>query len=164
MRLSTSISLGLLLFLSMATPTISQPALAKPQLVATNKLNVRQLTFNRNLWNKQNISSYRYTLSNSCFCITDARGPVIIEVRNGKTTSITSVATGNPVNPDFFQNYDTIPKLFNVIQDAIARQASSLTVSYDHQLGYPKQINIDYDAQIADEELFLTVENFQVIQ
>nr|WP_224093435.1 DUF6174 domain-containing protein [Nostoc sp. MS1] len=164
MRLSTSVSLGLLLFLSMTAPTMSQPAVAKPQLVALSNLSTRQLYFNRNLWNKQNISNYRYTLSNSCFCIPEARGPVIIEVRNGQTTSITSVATGQPVNSEYFQNYNTIPKLFNLIQDAIARQASSLTVNYDTRRGYPTQINIDYSAQIADEELFLKIENFQVIQ
>ncbi|BCL35955.1 hypothetical protein NSMS1_24020 [Nostoc sp. MS1] len=143
---------------------MSQPAVAKPQLVALSNLSTRQLYFNRNLWNKQNISNYRYTLSNSCFCIPEARGPVIIEVRNGQTTSITSVATGQPVNSEYFQNYNTIPKLFNLIQDAIARQASSLTVNYDTRRGYPTQINIDYSAQIADEELFLKIENFQVIQ
>ncbi|WP_411908677.1 DUF6174 domain-containing protein [Nostoc sp. MS1] len=148
----------------MTAPTMSQPAVAKPQLVALSNLSTRQLYFNRNLWNKQNISNYRYTLSNSCFCIPEARGPVIIEVRNGQTTSITSVATGQPVNSEYFQNYNTIPKLFNLIQDAIARQASSLTVNYDTRRGYPTQINIDYSAQIADEELFLKIENFQVIQ
>ncbi|MEA5507094.1 DUF6174 domain-containing protein [Halotia wernerae UHCC 0503] len=57
-----------------------------------------------------------------------------------------------------------MPKLFNVIQDAIVRRASSLNVWYDARLGYPIQIDIDYSAQIADEELYLTIENFEVIQ
>jgi hypothetical protein len=129
-----------------------------------NNLNSRRLIFNRRLWNQQNISNYHYTLSNSCFCIPEARGPVVIEVRNGETVSITSVATGESVDPRFFKQYSTIPKLFNVIQDAIQRQASSLNVQYNSRYGYPTQIDIDYNSQIADEEIFLRIENFKILQ
>ncbi|MHC5717758.1 MAG: DUF6174 domain-containing protein [Nostoc sp.] len=56
--------------------------------------NLRQLRTNRRLWNQQKIDNYRYKLSNSCFCIPEFRGPLIIEVRNGRTTSITDANTG----------------------------------------------------------------------
>ncbi|BAY77722.1 hypothetical protein NIES25_41900 [Nostoc linckia NIES-25] len=165
MRLSLIISVGLLLLTGLNLPVMSQPPIEVAQLAANNNLAQRRLKFNRNLWNKQNISNYRYTLSNSCFCIPEARGPVIIEVRNGETKSITSVATGQPVeNREFFQKYNTIPKLFNVIQDAISRKASNLDVNYSPRLGYPTQINIDYNSQIADEEIYLTIENFEQIK
>ncbi|QLE57841.1 DUF6174 domain-containing protein [Nostoc sp. TCL26-01] len=163
MRLPLIIGVGLLVSLSFNLPVLSQPntTVQIAQATLNNKLNLRLLKYNRSLWNSKNIFNYRYTLSNSCFCIPDARGPVIIEVRNGQTVSITSVATGQPADPQFFQRYNTVPKLFDVIQDAIARRADSLNVSYNHRLGYPTQINIDYESQIADEELFLTIENFQ---
>ncbi|MDZ8078305.1 MAG: DUF6174 domain-containing protein [Nostoc sp. DcaGUA01] len=165
MRLSIIISVGLLLFAGLNLPVMSESPIEIAQLAANNNLSQRQLNFNRSLWNKKNISNYRYTFSNGCFCIPEARGPVIIEVRNDQTKSITSVATGQPVeNPEFFEKYNTIPKLFNVIQDAINRKASSLNVSYSPQLGYPTQINIDYNAQIADEEIYLTIENFEQIK
>lgn len=164
MRFSIIISVGLLLLAGLNLPVMSQPTIEVAQLAANNNLAQRRLNFNRNLWNKQNISNYRYTLSNSCFCLPDARGPVIIEVRNGQTTSITSVETGQPVNPEFFNNYNTIPKLFNLIQDAINRRADRLDVDYNARLGYPTQISVDYSFQIADEEIYLTIENFQVIQ
>jgi hypothetical protein len=51
-----------------------------------------------------------------------------------------------------------------VIKDAIARNASSLTVKYDPKLGYPTQINIDYDQQMADEELYLTIEKLYQVR
>ncbi|MBC1238788.1 DUF6174 domain-containing protein [Nostoc sp. 2RC] len=165
MRFSIVISVGLLLLAGLNLPVMSQPSIEIAQLVANNNLNQRRLNFNRRLWNNQNISNYRYTFSNGCFCIPEARGPVIIEVRNGKIKSITSVATGQPVqNPEYFQNYNTIPKLFNVIQDAINRKAYSLDVAYNPRLGYPTQINIDYNSQIADEEIYLTIENFEEIK
>jgi Family of unknown function (DUF6174) len=165
MRLPLIFGMGLVLSLSLNLPVVSQPTTVQiAQAPSNNNLNARRLRVNRELWNRQNISNYRYTLSNSCFCIPDARGPVIIEVRNGQTVSITSVATGQPADPQFFQQYNTIPKLFNVIRDAIQRQADNLDVTYNHKLGYPTQINIDYETQIADEELFLTIENFQVLK
>ncbi|MBD2213700.1 hypothetical protein H6G27_28105 [Nostoc linckia FACHB-104] len=164
MRVLIIISVGFLLSLGMNLPAMSEYPIETAQLFANNNLNFRRLKFNRNLWNQQNILNYRYTFSNGCFCIPDARGPVVIEVRNGQTVSITSVATGQPVDPQFFQNYNTIPKLFNVIQDAINRKASSLNVKYEPRLGYPTQIDIDYNTQIADEEIYLTIENFQIIQ
>ncbi|MBD2364195.1 hypothetical protein H6G36_23940 [Anabaena minutissima FACHB-250] len=166
MRLPMIVSAGLLLSLSVNLPVMSQSTIEVAQLSFSKNLNLelRRLKFNRQLWNSQNISNYRYTFSNGCFCIPDARGPVVIEVRNGQTISITSVATNQPVNSQFFQQYSTIPKLFNVIQDAIQRQASSLTVHYNPAYGYPTQINVDYNSQIADEEIYLTIENFEIIQ
>ncbi len=164
MRLFVIIAAGLLLSVGLNAPVMSQSPMEIAQAEISNNLNSRRLQFNRRLWNQQNIANYRYTFSNGCFCIPEARGPVVIEVRNGQTTSITSVATGEPVDPQFFQKYNTIPKLFNVIQDAINRRAFSLNVRYDTRLGYPTQIDIDYESQIADEELYLTIENFQEIQ
>jgi hypothetical protein len=126
--------------------------------------NTTQLQSNQQLWNQQNISSYRYKLQRSCFCIEEARQPVEVAVKNGRTISVTAVNSNKPVNPEFFNNYDSIPKLFAVIQDAINRKASRLDVKYHPTLGYPTQINIDYDTQLADEELYLTVENLEGIR
>ncbi|MBD2388842.1 DUF6174 domain-containing protein [Cylindrospermum sp. FACHB-282] len=164
MRLPIAISAGLLISLGLNAPVLSQVPIQVAQLttIAANP-NAGQLKNNRQLWNDQNISNYRYTLTRSCFCTAEARGPVVVEVRNGATSSVTLVATGQPVAPDIFKEYDTVPKLFNVIKEAIAGKASSLTVEYNSTLGYPTQINIDYNSQIADEEVYLTIENFQVI-
>lgn len=163
MRLPIIIIAGLLFSLGMNLPVMSQSTVEVAQFSSTE--NQRKLQFNRRVWEKQNITGYRYTFSNGCFCIPDARGPVVIEVRNGRTFSVSSVTTGQPVsNPEFFQNYNTIPKLFNIIQDAIARQAVNLNVSYNSRHGYPTQINVDYNAQIADEELYLNINNFQIIR
>jgi Family of unknown function (DUF6174) len=167
MRLPIVIGIGLVMSLGLNAPVMSQlsPQVEPlPAIVDSDLLEqLRLYRKNRRLWNQQGIRNYRYTLSNSCFCIPEARGPVIIEVRNGITTSITSKETGQPVNPEFFQQYDTIPRLFNVIRNAIARRADNLDVEYDSKLGYPTQINIDYSFQIADEEVFLTIENLEVL-
>jgi hypothetical protein len=162
MRLPLALAAALLVSVGLTAPALSRPPI-RPISTRPANSNLQRLRVNERLWNSQNITSYRYTLTRSCFCAPDARGPVVVEVRNGETVSVTSVATGQPVDPELFKQYDTVPELFNVIKDAINRKASSLTVEYS-KLGYPTQINIDYSAQIADEELYLTVENFQVLQ
>lgn len=165
MRLPIFISAALALSLGLSAPVIAQfPVEPAPSSQTNLRPQLKQLKINFNWWKRAKISSYRYTFSNGCFCIPEARGPVVIEVINGQTTSITSAETGEPVNQEFFQSFNTIPKLFRVIRDGIKRKADRLEVEYDSTLGYPTDITIDFSFQIADEELFLTIRDFEVIE
>ncbi|WP_341529483.1 DUF6174 domain-containing protein [Nostoc sp. UHCC 0302] len=164
MRLPIAISAILVASLGLNTSVMSQPPIQTPQIqTVTNSSNLAKFRINRRLWRRQNISNYRFTFSRSCFCFPKATEPVVIEVRNGVTTSITFKDTGKRADAELFQKYNTIPKLFNIIRDAIARRASNLTVEYDKRLGYPTQINIDYKSEVADDELFLTIESLEKI-
>ncbi|MDJ0735705.1 MAG: DUF6174 domain-containing protein [Nostocaceae cyanobacterium] len=166
MRLPIVMIAGLLLSVGFNTPVMSQFPPSSPtqptQPTRISRSTIKQYRLNRRLWREQRISNYRYTLSRGCFCLPEARGPVVIEVRNGVTTSITS-ETGEKVNLELFARYNTIPKLFHLIRDAIAQRASRIDMEYDSTLGYPTDITIDYSFQIADEEEFITVEDLQVL-
>ncbi|GBE90828.1 DUF6174 domain-containing protein [Nostoc cycadae] len=129
-----------------------------------NDSNSTQLKVNRQLWNQQRLTNYRFTFSRSCFCVPKATQPVVITVRNGQVASITPVNNNEPVDAELFRQYNSIPKLFGIIDDAIAKKASSLTVKYDPKFGYPTQINIDYNQQVADEELYLTISNLEPLK
>ena len=124
----------------------------------------QQLQRSKQLWAKQKISKYRYTLRRSCFCLPKSTEPVSIAVRNGKVTSMVDASNGQPVNREYFAKYDSIAKLFDIVEDAIAKKAHQLSVTYHPTLGYPTQINIDYDQMMADEELYITVENLQPLK
>lgn len=165
MRLPIAIGTGLLITLSFTLPVFSQiPTPTQISQARPTPKNLRELRLNNKLWDKQKITSYRYTLTRSCFCAPEARKPVIVEVRNGETTSITYADNGAAADPELFKEYDSITKLFGLIQEGINRKAANLTVKYHPRFNYPTQINIDYSLQMADEELYLTVENFQVIR
>jgi Family of unknown function (DUF6174) len=164
MRLPILIATGLLITLSLNAPVLSQPVNPAQQSPAIANSQLKQLTATRQLWKKQNIRNYRYKLSRSCFCFPKASGPITVTVTKGRKSYLTD-ATGKPmVESEIFSEYDTVPKLFNLIEDAIAKKASNLTVQYDPKFGYPTQINIDYDSQMADEELYLTIDNLQKIK
>lgn len=132
--------------------------------VASSNPSQLQLLRNWQKWREQNISNYRYTLRVSCFCTPEVTQPVIVEVRNGKVASIVSASTRKPVNPEFFKEYDSVPKAFNLVRDAIAKDAYRLSVTFNSTLGYPTKVNIDYSAQMADEERAFTIEKLEVIR
>lgn len=160
MRLPISIGAILVGSLSLNAPVMSVPPTHGAKAEITNS-NLTQLTINRQLWNQKKIKNYSYKLSNNCFCLPDFRGPLIIEVRDGITKSITNAQTGKPVDSKLLGQYSTIPKLFNLIRNTINSGESELTVVYNPQLGYPTQINIRNLA--ADAGIFTTISNFEVL-
>ncbi|MDF5736240.1 MULTISPECIES: DUF6174 domain-containing protein [unclassified Nostoc] len=163
MRLPIAISALLVASLGLNAPVMSQPLIQVAQTPALTSFTFEQFKINYKLWRRQRIPNYRYEFTRSCFCFPKATEPVIIEVRNGVTTSITSNETGLPVDGQLFQKYNTIPKLFNIIKNALIKKAANLTVQYAPIIGYPTQINIDYNSQIADDEIFFTIKNLQKI-
>jgi hypothetical protein len=118
----------------------------------------------RALWEAQGIDDYRFVLERVCFCL--ARGPVVIEVRDGKMVSIVDAATGEPVNEgwalaEIYGDVSTLDKLFDVIDGA--RGAEILRVSYDAELGYPTEIYIDESSLMIDEEMRYLVSGFELL-
>ena len=67
------------------------------------------------------------------------------------------VDEGTALDPEFFHFYDTVEDLFDLIEDAIARDAAVLEVRYDGRLGYPRAIVLDFSVDVADDELSVTV-------
>ena len=103
---------------------------------------------------------YSFVLAPMCFCPREYVQPVRIRVANGVVASVTYVESGKTPEHDGFGRYVTVDGLFAVIQEGIDRKASRITVSYDPGLGYPKDVSIDYVANMADEEYAFTAANF----
>jgi hypothetical protein len=121
----------------------------------------------RALWESQGITSYRFAVSRNCFCL--VRGPVVIEVRDGKMVSIVDVETGKSVVDGFalseiFAEAATIDLLFERIERAEAEGAALVRVSFDEMYGYPTEIYIDESELMADEEIGYTVSEFEILQ
>jgi hypothetical protein len=127
---------------------------------------VNDLRAARERWAGQGARSYDFELTVLCFCPPDYTDPVVVAVRDGVAVSVTSAASGQPVDADrrsWYERFDTVDKLFGLIEDAIAREAASLAVSYDQERGYPTAIFIDYDLRMADEELGLRAANLKPV-
>ncbi len=116
-------------------------------------------------WQNANISHYRYELAIGCFCIFSQDMPLVIEVKDGQVASM-AYKNGKEIdaaNLEVFQRYDTIDKIFAEIEKARSEGADTVTVTYDETHGFPKEVTIDFEQQAADEEIYLTISNFEVL-
>ena len=115
-------------------------------------------------WQDADISHYRYELGISCFCIFAQDMPLVIEVKDGKAVSM-EYKSGKEIDPTLlpdFQRYDTIDKIFAELEKAQS-EAERVEVTYDETYGFPNQLTIDRAIQAADDELYLTISNFEVL-
>jgi len=119
----------------------------------------------REKWQDANISHYRYELSIGCFCIFSQEMPLVIEVKDGEALSI-EYKSGKEIDAasmELFQRYATIDKIFAELENAREGGADTVTVTYDDAYGYPKEVSIDFEQQAADEEIYLTISNFEAL-
>ena len=115
-------------------------------------------------WQDAGISHYRYELTISCFCVFAQDMPLVIEVQDGKAVSM-EYKSGKEIDPallEQFQRYDTIDKIFAELQKAQS-EAEKVEVTYDETYGYPTEIKIDQVQMAADDELYLSISNFEVL-
>ena len=104
-------------------------------------------------WEATGIQDYRYEFRQQCECGPALAEAAIVEVRGGTVTNVSNRDSGIPAASDERRLFPTIDDLFDRIDDAIRRNAASLVVSYDDDLGYPTLISIDYDVQVIDDEV-----------
>lgn len=119
---------------------------------------------NQKKWENANINHYRYELTVSCFCAFRDKMPLTIEVQNGQAVSMTYV-DGSAVSADEqtsmgFSQYATLDDLFKYTEQR-SKDAAEVKVTYDSTYGFPTEVSIDGNKQIADDELYLSVSGFE---
>lgn len=97
-------------------------------------------------------TSYSYDYRNVCFCGPDTTREVRVSVRDRVRVSVTAVENGALVPRERWNEFLTVEEVFDTIQHAIDEGAASVRVSYDADFGYPKDVFIDFDERLADEE------------
>jgi hypothetical protein len=122
---------------------------------------------NKIKWEDANISHYQFELNIGCFCAFRDKMPLTIEVSNGEIVSMigadgVKIPATDP-NYELYSRYATIDRLFSELDAELNSDAEEITVTYDATYGFPTQINIDRNKEIADEELYLTVAGFEVL-
>jgi hypothetical protein len=84
----------------------------------------------------------------NCFC---PQEEVIIEVENAQIVSVVDAESQQPIED--VSQYKTVDGLFDFLQDALNDRPHDFSASYDPGQGFPTSAFIDYEAQVADEEL-----------
>lgn len=112
-----------------------------------------ELELNRQKWRANGYRNYTMVMHRVCFC--GEVGPYNVIVMNDSVVLATLVSNGNP--SDAKRYLPTINKLFDFIDESIRKPVAQIDVTYDATLGYPREINYDGSAGIADDELFYTI-------
>jgi hypothetical protein len=108
-------------------------------------------------WDRFEPESYVYAVQRICFCLVEETGPVRVRVEDGVAVEWTYVVTGDPLPEAARPRFPTVDGLFDILREAYAEDAYDVHVSYDPDLGYPTEFSIDYEEQVADEELGMRV-------
>jgi len=123
---------------------------SRNQVVGYKKLDEK-----KKLWRTSKIKDYSFVAKRSCFCLYQENK--FIKVSNGKITEAKYIPSNTPLE----EKQKIIEDYFNIIKDALDRNASILKVTYDNSYGFPSSIYIDYDNEVADEEISYTLMHFQ---
>ena len=130
---------------------------------ASANQNQSELDQNWQKWQDADISHYRYNLAISCFCVFSQDMPLIIEVQDGQVVSM-EYASGNEIDAgsrEYFQRFETIDRLFEQLQKDIGGEADEVVVTYNAAYGFPEEVKIDYVLEATDDELWLTISDFE---
>ena len=99
-----------------------------------------------------------------CFC-PFAGAEVTYGVLNGQVVNETiKPAVDRPDEPDqiseFYQPYNTIEKVFGYVGKTL-NEADETTIAYDSTYGFPTTVFVDWLKQAMDDEMYLTLSNFE---
>lgn len=110
---------------------------------------------NKEKWISQEIDSYTFDLTISCFCPVEFLGPNRINVQNREISEVNGV----PYLESNFA-YPTLDELFGFIEQQMALNPQVAQIQYNLRYGYPTRIYIDQSDLIADEEIDYTITRF----
>jgi Family of unknown function (DUF6174) len=108
-----------------------------------------ELDINRDKWREHGYRDYSVTMTRLCFC--GEVGPFAVTVLSDSVVAAVRTSDGAPSLVAAY--LPTVNKLFDFIQRAIDEHAVTIRVTYDAQLGYPREIVYDLASNIADEEV-----------
>jgi len=106
-------------------------------------------------------AGYRVTYRNVCFCVDSFLEPVVLTVREGRVVAVQSRSDGTPIPPARWDDYRTVERVFDAIEEALDGGADAVRVEYDEAYGYPREVWIDYDERLADEERGFGLEDLE---
>ena len=114
---------------------------------------------NRELWRSKNITNYEMVMEarNS----TNIANRVEIKVEDGKAKSVVKTDSSNRGTAEQYKSYDTVEKVFEIVERESKFKHDVLTVIYDPTLGYPKGVISDRSREIADEEFSISILNLK---
>jgi Family of unknown function (DUF6174) len=117
---------------------------------SNNNFNAAEFVKNKDLWNRQNIANYEMVVEarNS----SNIAKQVMIKVENHQAKSIIKSDPADNGSDEQYKPFDTVEKIFKIIERESKTNHDVFTVNYDSTFGYPSQVISDRTLNMADEE------------
>lgn len=106
-------------------------------------------------WLARGSQSYSYDVNRNCFCLLGGRR-MSVTVRDGAVVSAELLDSGDDVEAGLLSYVPTVADLFDLIEDALDRNAAYFVAEYDQTFGFPTRIEIDYSSSAADDEIAIS--------
>jgi uncharacterized protein DUF6174 len=110
-------------------------------------------------WSKRKPAAYEFTIDVRCYCSL-APTPPSFRVKAGVATTISELSAGHRKE---YESFDTIEKLFAILNRSLSRRPEKMSVEFEPDLGYPVWADIDPRKDTYDDELKFTILNFKVL-
>ncbi len=109
----------------------------------------------RSLWRASGFTDYSYVINRGCFCGTV--GLHRVTIRAGEVVGVTRLDDNVDLDPVHWNVFRSVDGVFDLLEDAL-ESADEVDVTYDRQLGFPREISIDYLEDAVDDELWLELQ------
>ena len=106
----------------------------------------------RERWEAYGITDYTINERISCFCGGVLQWDLIVK-NNIKSEVAFDQTISNQTEAEILERARTINDVFDFIQSIDKNSVAYLVVEYDTKYGFPTLVSIDYDLNIADDEI-----------
>lgn len=113
-------------------------------------------------WRSFALSDYTVLQTRSCECLPPARYRLVVE--NNHVVDVIDPETGQTFAVENLDWYWTIDQLFDRLETWESEDPAVFRVQYHPQMGYPTDIYIDLDEDVADEEIIMTLSDLDFTQ
>jgi hypothetical protein len=115
------------------------------------------LRINREKWLQHGYRDYSVTMGKFCFCADI--GPFDVRVLGDSVVAAVRTSDGAPTLE--IKYLPTVNKLFDFIQKAIDDNTKTISVTYDAELGFPREVVYDLAGQAYDAGVTYTLRDLK---
>lgn len=112
-------------------------------------------------WEAAELVDYEFEMRVVCFCPPEYLDWHRVRVGNGAIVAVANAATGQPVPQDRWDEWYTVPEIFDRIRQFIASDIyGRVEASYHPALGFPQDANLIAHQGVADAGMTFQVRAF----
>ena len=120
-----------------------------------------QIQTYKKIWEASGINHYELEVQKLCFCLPDAVRLMVFEVEDNVIKSVRYADSGDEVDTGLYNQYNTVDGMFKLVEEAFQTDPAEISVAYNEKFGYIKELTIDYQENIADDEFTIIASNLR---